>query len=87
MKKFCQESYDAINLLFTEDELAACDEEEQIEEARSRMIYNSEKWSINLVRVTDLKGNFRVILPKKVRNLKIKAKLELLRIKCLAVFK
>ena len=89
MKKFGEDTLEAINSIFDEDELEEQAEEELIEEAKSRMIYNTEERSLNLARrrVTDIKGNSRVILPKKVKNFEVEARLELLRIECMAVFK
>ena len=89
VKKFGGDALEAINCIFDEEELEVQAEEEQLEEAKCRMIYNTENRSLNLARrrVTDIKGNSRVILPKKVKNFEVEAKLELLRIECMAVYK
>ena len=51
-----------------------------MDEARSRMIFDNERVSLNFAkrRVTDIKGNSRVILPKRVKNFDLEAKLEML---------
>ena len=62
-KKFGEEALAAINLLFDEDELREHENEETIEEARTRMTYDEDKNSMNMAKkkVTDCKGNSRVI--------------------------
>ena len=53
------------------------------------MIFNSDDKSLNFARkrVTDIKGNSRVILPKKVKNFDLEARLEMFRTECMGTFK
>ena len=57
------------------------DEQERLRYAEMRMIYDPEKNKLDLSRrrATDLKGNSRVIFPRKVSNFEIEAKLETFR--------
>ena len=89
INKFGEDAYKAINSLFDEDELRQQDEDRMLEEAKSRMHFDPDKVSINFSRrrVTDLKGNSRVFLPKKVKSFDIEAKLEMMRVECMATFK
>ena len=48
--KFGEEALEAINLLFDEDELEAQNEEDRIEEAKSRMTFDGETKSMNMGR-------------------------------------
>ena len=65
------EAYKNIELLFTDEENqkinAEIEEEKQIEDAKSRLVFDPENLSMNLSkrRTTDLKGNARVIFPKR----------------------
>ena len=49
------------------------EDEEQAEDAKMRMIYDCENVSLNLSKIgaTDVKGNSRVILPRKFNNFDI----------------
>ena len=61
----------------------------EMDEARSRMIFDNERVSLNFAkrRVTDIKGNSRVILPKKMRNFEQEAALQMFRTECMGVFR
>ena len=92
-KKFGEEAWDAIEQIFceefcNEEELRQHRMEEQVEEARMRMIYNDDEKTFNFAkrRVTDVKGNARVILPKRVRDFELETKLETLRVELRGVF-
>ena len=87
-EKFGKEAYEAIESLFTEDELKGQSEEEQMCEARKRMIFDYNGMSMNLARrrVTDLKGNARVILPRRAKNFDLESKLEMMRLECRGTF-
>ena len=89
MKNFGIDAYKALESLFTEEELRKQEEDELIEEAKIRMVFDNETSSYNFAkrRVTDVKGNSRVILPKKVKNFEIEAKLEMLRIELMGEFR
>ena len=54
-----------------------------------RVIYDDEDMRLNYAkrRVTDVKGNSRVILPKRMRNFETEAKLEMFRVESKGVFK
>ena len=87
-KKFGEEAWDNIDLLYTEEELRNQKLENQIEEAKLIMVYNDEDKSINFSkrRVTDMKGNARVIMPKRVKDFDLETKLETLRVELKGVF-
>ena len=70
VRKFGEDAYRAIESLFDEDELAQQDEDMRLEEAKMRMPFDQDKVSLNYGkrRATDLKGNARVFLPKRVKN-------------------
>ena len=70
VRKFGEDAYRAIESLFDEDELAQQDEDMRLEEAKMRMPFDQDKVSLNFGkrRATDLKGNARVFLPKRVKN-------------------
>ena len=53
------------------------------------MIYNRNEGEFNFAnrRVSDIKGNARVILPKKAKNFNIEANLEMLRTECMYAFR
>ena len=89
MRKFGEEAYKAIESLFDEDELAQQDEDMRLDEARMRMPFDQDKVSLNFGRrrATDLKGNARVFLPKRVKNFETEANLEMLRVELLAIFR
>ena len=71
--------------LYTQEELDEINEdvedELRMKEAESRSIFNLNTGEINMRkrRTTDLKGNSRVILPKKMRSFDEEAKLEMMR--------
>ena len=89
MKNFGIDAYKAIESLFTEEEVKKQEEDELIEEAKIRMVFDNETSSYNFAkrRVTDVKGNSRVISPKKMKNFEIEAKLEMLRIELMGEFR
>ena len=70
IEKFGNEEYGAINSIFTKDELEQHDLEDQLEEAKKRIIFDRTegKFSYANRRVNEIKGNARVILPKKAKN-------------------
>ena len=74
----------AIEAIFTKEENEKInreiEEEREIEEAKARCIFNPEDLTLNLSkrRTTDLKGNARVIFPKKSSNFQTEAKIETL---------
>ena len=78
-KKFGEEALAAINLLFDEDELREHENEETIEEARTRMTYDEDKNSMNMAKkkVTDCKGNSRVIFLRNLGNFDFESRLDL----------
>ena len=71
--------------LFTPEELEDMDEEDQNEmdmkEAEMRMVFDMRTGTLDMRkrRTTDLKGNSRVILPRKMRQFDEEAKLEMVR--------
>ena len=87
------EAYKNIELFFTDEENrktnAEIEEEQQIEFAKTRMIYDPDKLSMNLSkrRATDLKGNARVIFPKRSKDFETEAKIEAFRVQALAEFR
>ena len=87
------EAYKNIELLFTDEENqkinAEIEEEKQIEDAKSRLVFDPENLSMNLSkrRTTDLKGNARVIFPKRSKNFETEAKIETFRVQALAEFR
>ena len=89
LKKFGEDAMSAINSLFTEEELGEHIEDEEMKEARSRAIHDYEENSLDFSkkRVTDVKGNSRVILPKYMKNFDLEARLEVFRVECRGVFK
>ena len=89
IKKFGEEQYEAIEGLFDDDELRQQDEEDMLEEARKRMYFDPDKVSLNFAkkRASDLKGNSRVFLPKRVKSFDMESKLEMMRVECYAVFR
>ena len=92
-KKNDDEAYKNIELFFTEEENEEINEEiremEDIEFAKARMIFDPENLSMNLSkrRATDLKGNSRVIFPKRSKDFETEAKIEAFRIQALAEFR
>ena len=60
-----------------------------MEEAKARMVFDEEGMSFNFARkrVTDIKGNSRVILPKKAKDFELEAKLEMLRTEYMGIFR
>ena len=87
--KFGREAYEAIESIFTSEELMEQRIEEQIDESERRMIYNMTEMRVSYAnrRVSDIKGNARVILPKKAKRFDIEANQEMLRTECMHVFK
>ena len=61
----------ALKDIMTEEEREELDEENEIQEAKLRLPYNTEEKGFNFARkrVTDFKGNTRVILPPKSKKL------------------
>ena len=61
----------AIESVISDEQLAECEEFEKLAEAKKRMIFDSEEKWVNMAnrRVTDIKGNSRVISPPP--NLKV----------------
>ena len=72
----------ALNELMTEAELEAENEESEILEAKMRMVYDvgDKDFNFSRKRVTDFKGNTRVVLPPKSKNFDHEATLEMLRV-------
>ena len=89
IKRFGEDIMENINCIFDEEELEQHDEDKLMEEAKARMVFDEEGMSFNFARkrVTDIKGNSRVILPKKAKNFELKAKLEMLRTECMGIFR
>ena len=87
-KKFGEDALEAINSIFEEDELEEHDEEAELEEAKSRMTYHGDKRSLNMARrkVTDCKGNSRVIFPKKMCDLDFESRLDMFRLEAMGIF-
>ena len=87
-KKFGEEAWDNLNLFYTEEELRLEKIEKQLDEAKMRQIYDDEERSLNFAkrRVSDIKGNARVILPKRMRDFELETRLETLRVECRGVF-
>ena len=79
----------AVEELFTEEEKEALREEEEIADAKRRMIFDPEEGCLDLSkrRVTDLKGNSRVNFPKKQGNFEFEAKLETIRTEAMGIFR
>ena len=78
----------AIDCVIDDDQKAECEEYERMTEAKSRMVFDGEKeeFDFSKRRTTDLRNNARVIFPK-TRDFQFEAKLELLRIEAMGVFK
>ena len=78
-----------VDELFSEEEKINLREEEELEEAKKRMIYDPDEGIMDLSkrRVTDLKANSRVIFPKKQCNFEAEAKFETLRVEAMAIFR
>ena len=89
IKRFGEDAYRAIESLFEEDELEEQKEDKMMDEAKTRMHFDPEMMSLNFSkkRATDLKGNSRVFLPRKVKSFEVEAKLEMLRVESMAIFK
>ena len=87
------EAYENIELFFTDEENqktnTEIEEQNQIEEAKSRLIFDPENLTMNLSkrRTTDLKGNARVIFPKRSKNFETEAKIETFRVQAIAEFR
>ena len=79
----------ALDELMTEEEKEEMRQEEEINEAKMRMVYDVGEKTITYTkkRVTDFKGNARVILPKKSKNFDREATLEMLRVELMSEFK
>ena len=77
-----------IDELYTEDEKRQLKEEEDIAEAKSRMIFDSEERVMDLSkrRVTDLKMNSRVNFPRGQNNFEMEAKFETIRTEAMGLF-
>ena len=78
----------AIDYAIDEEQKNDCEEYERMLDAKSRMIYDCEMntFDFSKRRTTDLKNNSRVIFPK-TRDFQFEAKLELLRIEAIEVFR
>ena len=78
----------AIEFVIDEEQKEECEEHERMLDAKCRMVYDWEKntFDFSKRRTTDLKNNSRVIFPKS-RDFQFEAKLELLRIEAMEVFK
>ena len=96
MKKFEDPSILARKILFeelfTKDELDAMKDDEEdrmmMMDAEMRAVFNLREGIIDMRkrRATDVKGNSRVILPKKMRGFETEAKLEMMRQELRGVF-
>ena len=56
----------AIDAILNDDEIEEAEEAIKLQEAKLRMVYDTDEneWDYSRKRVTDLKGNTRVIFPK-----------------------
>ena len=79
----------AIDAILDENEKNEVEEQLRILEAKSRMVYDSGDggWSYARKRVTDFKGNTRVIFPRKCGDKDMEGKLEMMRLEVLAAYK
>ena len=75
--------------LFSEEEKSKFEEEQELQEAESRMVYRPQEGIFDLSRrrTTDLKGNSRVIFPRKASSFEVESKLEALRVEARAEFR
>ena len=85
-----EEAYEVMKSeLYSKEEIEVMDEEERIKDAELRLIYLPEKEEFDLSkrRVTDLKGNSRVVLPKGSKNFDFEAKIQTFRTELLDEFR
>ena len=86
-------AYKNIELFFTEEENTKIneeiEEEQRLEDAKTRMIFDHIGLKMDLSNriTTDLKGNARVVFPRKSRGFDVEAKLETFRVEVMAEFR
>ena len=79
----------AIDAVIEEDQRVELKEHEELEEAKMKMVHNQEEGWIDLSKrkATDVKGNSSVRFPRKAGNFEMEARLEVLRVEAMEVYK